>query len=84
MFYYSNYKIKNYFFVKNQCNYSPKQTLRRRLVMRLRLRFKQNADATRLVKERNSLLFMGPIIFLRPKRRGKKSNQMLLPAHCSC
>jgi hypothetical protein len=70
--------------MKNQCNYSPKQTLRGRLVMRLHLRFKQNTDATRLVKERNSLLFMGSTIFLRPKRKGKKNNRMLLPAHCSC
>jgi hypothetical protein len=41
--------------------------------MKLCLRFKQNADATRLAKKKNNLLFMGPIVFLHPKRREKKS-----------
>ena len=44
-----------------------------RLVMRLRLRFKQNADVTRLVNIKSNLLFMGPTLFLRSKHRVKKS-----------
>ena len=55
-----------------------------RSVTRLRLCFKQNIDAARLVKGKNSLLFMGPTVFLRSKRWRKKSSKMLLPAHCSC